>query len=427
MKQASATEQMLMVEQGFEEKVRRLDEILQTFSDEEIRKLALLLERQLDFQKRPPLVEMELIITYRCNLACDYCFMRKQKLCMDRETAIQSIDFLLAYSKDHPFVNVTFFGGEPLLYLGLMEEVAEYVTEKAKEMGKEVHFACTTNGTLVTEKALDFSRRFGFLYLLSLDGSRQAHDLHRKFPNGKGSFEVIASKFPLLKRRQGWLGARVTVTPETIGQLAEGVRELFELGINQFLIGLVHEADWDGEALKEIERQYEMLLQFYLWAKEKNLPLRMTMFEKGLEEVKKERRNLWGCGAGTGRVAVTPDGEIYPCSRFAGSKDERYVIGHIEEGFYKSKLPEALRAGEWARPKCCKCPLAEICSGICQSRLAEPNGRGKNLSSGGVKNEAKRVDFDGVAHRHRHYCCFGWASFPYLHERSGEGMDYSLH
>jgi len=263
MKQASATEQMLMVEQGFEEKVRRLDEILQTFSDEEIRKLALLLERQLDFQKRPPLVEMELIITYRCNLACDYCFMRKQKLCMDRETAIQSIDFLLAYSKDHPFVNVTFFGGEPLLNLGLMEEVAEYVTEKAKEMGKEVHFACTTNGTLMTEEALDFSRRFGFLYLLSLDGSKQVHDLHRKFADGMGSFEVIVSKLPLLKRRQGWLGARVTVTPETIGQLAEGVRELFELGINQFLIGLVHEADWDGETLKEIERQYEMLLQFY--------------------------------------------------------------------------------------------------------------------------------------------------------------------
>jgi len=199
-------------------------------------------------------------------------------------------------------------------------------------------------------------------------------DIHRKFPNGKGSFEVIASKLPLMKQKHGWLGARVTVTPETIGQLAEGVRELFELGINQFLIGLVHEADWDGEALKEIERQYEMLLQFYLWAKEKNLPLRMTMFEKGLEEVKKERRNLWGCGAGTGRVAVTPDGEIYPCSRFAGSKDERYVIGHIEEGFYKSKLPEALRAGEWARPKCCKCPLAEICSGGCPAVNLEATG-----------------------------------------------------
>jgi uncharacterized protein len=66
---------------SFEEKVARLDEVLQTFSDEEMRRLALLLERQLEFHKRPPLVEMELIVTYRCNLACDYCFMRKQNLC----------------------------------------------------------------------------------------------------------------------------------------------------------------------------------------------------------------------------------------------------------------------------------------------------------------------------------------------------------
>jgi radical SAM protein with 4Fe4S-binding SPASM domain len=75
---------------SFEEKVARLDEVLQTFSDEEMRRLALLLERQLEFHKRPPLVEMELIVTYRCNLACDCCFMRKQNLCMDKEIALQA-------------------------------------------------------------------------------------------------------------------------------------------------------------------------------------------------------------------------------------------------------------------------------------------------------------------------------------------------
>lgn len=147
MAQKLATKQMATSKRDFGEKVKRLNEILQTFSHEEMRKLALIFEHQLDFHKRSPLFEMELIITYRCNLACNYCFMRKQNLSMDRETALQSIDFLLAYSKDHPFVNVTFFGREPLIYLGLMEEVAEYVTEQAREMGKEVHFACTTNGT----------------------------------------------------------------------------------------------------------------------------------------------------------------------------------------------------------------------------------------------------------------------------------------
>jgi uncharacterized protein len=39
---------------SFKEKVARLDEVLQTFSDEEMRRLALLLERQLEFHKRPP-------------------------------------------------------------------------------------------------------------------------------------------------------------------------------------------------------------------------------------------------------------------------------------------------------------------------------------------------------------------------------------
>ena len=89
---------------------------------------------------------------------------------------------------------------------------------------------------------------------------------------------------------------------------------------------------------------------------------------------KKERRHFWGCGAGVGRVAVTPDGLIYPCSRFAGSLDERYIIGHIEEGFYKSRLPEAIRAGEWARHKCSKCHLAEICSGGCPAVNLEATG-----------------------------------------------------
>lgn len=91
------------------------------------------------------------------------------------------------------------------------------------------------------------------------------------------------------------------------------------------------------------------------------------MFEKSLEEVREEVRYFWGCRAGMGRVAVTPDGSLYPCSRFVGLNDEKgiYQIGHIEEGFYKSDLPKALQAGDWARFKCRRCPLAELCAGGC--------------------------------------------------------------
>jgi len=302
--------------------------------------------------------------------------MRKQNLCMSKETAFKAVDFLLAYSKDQPSVNVTFFGGEPLLSVGLMEDAAEYATEQAKALSKKVSFACTTNGTLLTEKALDISRQYGFLYLLSMDGDKDAHDKHRRYLSGKGSFDDIAAKIPMLKRKQGWLGARVTVSPDSIHRLCEGVKNLFDMGINQFLIGLVHEGEWDGETLREIERQYDLLLQFYLCAKGKNLPLRLTMFERDLETIRKERKHFWGCGAGMGRLAITPDGRIYPCSRFVGSDggQGQYQIGHLEEGFDRSNLPEFLRAKEWVRPKCKRCALAGICSGGCPAANLEVTG-----------------------------------------------------
>jgi uncharacterized protein len=364
------------VSEEFTQKLADLDEVLQRFSDEEMRQVALLLDQQVQFLNRPPIVEMELIVTSRCNLACDYCFMRKQNLCMSKETAFKAVDFLLTYSKKQPLVNITFFGGEPLLSLGLMQDVAAYVTEQAKASGKKVTFSCTTNGTLLREKALDFARQYGFLYLLSLDGMEENHNRHRRFVSGRGSFDVIISRLPLLKRRQGWVGTRLTVTPESIFQLTEDVKALFGLGVNQFLIGLVYEANWDKESLAEIERQYHLLSLFYLEAKEKRLPLRLTMFEKGLEEVRRESKSLWGCGAGTGRMAVTPDGWIYPCSRFVGFDNGKgdYKIGHIEDGFNKSRLPTALRAGQWARSKCRKCPLAEICTGGCPALNLEATG-----------------------------------------------------
>jgi len=100
------------------------------------------------------------------------------------------------------------------------------------------------------------------------------------------------------------------------------------------------------------------------------------MFERGLEEVRHDRKSAWGCGAGRGRLAVTPNGLIYPYSRFVGSDNGKgtYQIGHVEDGFNKSKLPEALRAGEWARLKCRKCPLAEICAGGCPAVNLEATG-----------------------------------------------------
>ena len=49
------------------------------------------------------------------------------------------------------------------------------------------------------------------------------------------------------------------------------------------------------------------------------------------------RKRVSGCGAGLEYVAVTPDGDLYPCHQFVG-RDE-YKLGNVFEGIKKPELP----------------------------------------------------------------------------------------
>ena len=104
----------------------------------------------------PPIRKVELFLTEDCNLLCDYCFVATKKAGrqMFWEVARKAIDFLLTQSRDAPDIDITFFGGEPLLELSLMRRIAEYVERRARPLGKEVHYAVTTNGTLMSEEIL---------------------------------------------------------------------------------------------------------------------------------------------------------------------------------------------------------------------------------------------------------------------------------
>lgn len=144
-----------------------------------------------------------------------------------------------------------------------MKFVAEYATEKASQLGKEVKFACTTNATLLTEEHLRFTQQYGFLYLLSIDGVKEVHDKYRVKANGQGSFDDIMKKLPMLKRLQGWLGTRMTVNPDTVHRLSESVQALFEMGINQFLIGVNTDVPWSKEAMRTYAREMRKVWEFY--------------------------------------------------------------------------------------------------------------------------------------------------------------------
>jgi uncharacterized protein len=291
---------------------------------------------------------------------------------MNEKTAFRAVDFLIEQSRNSEWIELTFIGGEPLLEFDLIRSVIHYALHK--ETTKRIGFNVTINGTLLNEEHLRFFRDSNCRFLLSIDGTKEDNDTFRKMRNGQSQYEILRQNMPLLKSYQLWQGARVTVLPETAKRLVLNVRNLHqELKINQFIIGFATGIKWTEEqiadycfALKEV---FEFLLQERI--DNKNPRLRIGLMEVGLidEAYSANISTGWGCGAGSGRIAVAPDGILYGCTKLAFAakdKTEKYALGNVFEGFAKIQNRLALlNHTDNVRPKCKDCSLAKRCNGGC--------------------------------------------------------------
>ncbi|MEV6348784.1 FxsB family cyclophane-forming radical SAM/SPASM peptide maturase [Actinoplanes sp. NPDC051851] len=146
-----------------------------------------------------PAREVVLKLHERCNIACDHCYMyeaadqgwRARPMRMPATTVARTADRLAEHARTHGLdaVRVVLHGGEPLLAGVAGVEAAIRTFIEAMPAGVRVEFAVQTNGILLTESFLDLFRRHGVRVGVSLDGDRAANDRHRRYANGRSSYD----------------------------------------------------------------------------------------------------------------------------------------------------------------------------------------------------------------------------------------------
>lgn len=165
----------------------------------------------LDEGWRPaPFREFIVKVHSRCDLSCDYCYMyemadqswRAQPRRMSQETAELTARRIGEHAAAHDLSDVTLIlhGGEPLL--AGRDLISRLVTSTRRAAGSATAVTATvqTNGVGLSDAYLELFDELDVTVGVSVDGDADAHDRHRRFASGRGSYRAVAAALGRLRR-----------------------------------------------------------------------------------------------------------------------------------------------------------------------------------------------------------------------------------
>lgn len=324
-----------------------------------------------------------------CNLRCRYCFASQGDYTTGRrmmpiEVAKAALTYLNTHSGGRRNVEVDFFGGEPLLNLDMMKEAVAYGRVLTARGGKDFHFTVTTNGVGLTGEIIDFFNDEMDNVVISLDGRPEVHDRMRPDAGGRGSYDRIIEGVKRFAEARGTSTyyIRGTFTRENL-DFAEDVKWLFGEGFREVsmepVVGQGQPFHLTEDDLPAIFAEYDRLAGWYLKQKKTGADILFYHFNMDLYRGPCAPRRLIACGAGFEYLAVSPEGDLYPCHQFVG--EDAYRMGDVHSGIRDEGLKARFKGLSILTKDACRtCWARYFCSGGCHAHawfanrdLSEPH------------------------------------------------------
>jgi uncharacterized protein len=335
------------------------------------------------------IMKIALFVSQDCNFNCVYCYGAEEEGSvggtygsrgkMTAATAAKAVDWLMVQSKDDEKVGIVFFGGEPFMNYPVMKQVVEYANARAKEYNKTVDYSVTTNGSLLNDEKIAFLKDNKIYPTVSMDGNREIQDKQRPLPNGKGTYDLTAPKVRKLLKAIPTTSCRGTIFDDRdTGDAEKGLRDL---GFATTYLTVASPSLFDNKpdqkptkkrfdnSCKKARREFD---QIRMVLKDRDSETLRSLQETGTwakkiirftQEFRNHEKRYFPCGAGRHYVGVSSSGDVYPCHRLVGGKDQK--LGSIfgkkldREVFHKTAM------GVQDKNNCAKCYAKYVCAGGC--------------------------------------------------------------
>lgn len=379
------------------EEIRQLEEDEQLFTED-------IYENFIpQFKNRNPVVKaLCLHVAHDCNLKCKYCFAQEgeyhgKRSLMSLEVGKKAIDFLINSSGKRKNLEVDFFGGEPLMNFEVVKEIVYYARQKEKQYNKNFRFTITTNGILLNDEVQKFINENMHNVVLSLDGRKEINDMMRPKVGTQGSYDSIVPKFIKLanSRNQTDYYVRGTYTRNNL-DFSNDVLHMADLGFKQISVEPVVADENEDYSLREEDlpllfEQYEILASEMLKRQKEGRWFNFFHFMIDLSQGPCVVKRLSGCGSGSEYLAVTPEGDLYPCHQFVGI--EEFKMGTVDTGITKNKMRELFQnCNVYSKEDCKNCWAKFYCSGGCAANAYQFHKDINKPYKIGCKLQLKRIE-----------------------------------
>jgi uncharacterized protein len=364
-------------------------------------------DKVLEFHLKNRIEKITLQVTQNCNLRCSYCSysgLYNQRPHANRVMSFdvmkKSIDFLMSRSTGIDRVNLGFYGGEPLLEISNIENLINYINENYP--GKKMDYSLTTNGTIFTDKNIQFFIDNNFNIMISLDGPKELHNTNRVFSNGKGSFDKIMENLKYIKDKYPSFFKQISfntvIAPDSDYKC---INNFFDVN------DIIEDNDLSRSTLSEYNIKDSIAYDDLYFLTYKNQQLKILLSAIGLYDKKKvsklfvkDFQNILRfydelgqmhmipstahpggpCIPGARRPLIDVDGNIYPCERVSEASNNM-KIGDIYSGYDIEKIRELLNVGKVTENECLGCWNFIHC-GMCAATADDTNelSREKKLS-----------------------------------------------
>lgn len=258
-------------------------------------------------------------LTRACNLNCRHCYLEAGNSLENELTITEALGVIDEFAQLGG-EQLILTGGEPLLRRKLLHEIIRH----AGEVGIKVIFV-ETNGTLICDADIDIFGKYNVDVGVSLDGAtKESHDYIR----GSGNYEKTIAAIQKLSREGIKVKIGATLMKTNINEAERIIYLAKDLSADSISFNIV-KGIGNATANKNLSLTSEEALSATsaMWKTAKDLGV-ATYLEDRFKMLEKLTRSEM-CGAGTSLLAVSSNGDIYPCNMLFGLNE--FKAGNIRE------------------------------------------------------------------------------------------------